>query len=171
MDSGSAPHVCCHYGTLICTLCTLLYWKIYDLLKRTTQDFSIDHQEIDLLRLRSFTLGKKLSDEEILGAKGMDRVAQLISCIEPFVSPPRPSSVGFKVSSRSQRLRGHQKATLRYVHKTSLREYEDATLSLTMRWQCSTLASPTAALPKSRWRGAPFVLGWIEGRTHGWTRR
>ena len=66
----------------------LLDWTIYDLLKHTAQDFPIDHQDIDLLRLRSFTLGKKLSDEEILGAKGMDRVTQLISCIEPLVSPP-----------------------------------------------------------------------------------
>ncbi|KAG9199530.1 hypothetical protein G6514_008388 [Epicoccum nigrum] len=55
-------------------------------LKRNPKDFSIDHQDIDLLRLRSFTLGKKLSDEEILGAKSMDRVAQLISCIEPFIT-------------------------------------------------------------------------------------
>ena len=84
----SAPHVPCRCGTLVRTLHTLLYSKIYDLLKLTIQDFSIDHQDIDLLRLRSFTLGKKLSDEEILGANGMDRVAQLISCIEPFVSPP-----------------------------------------------------------------------------------
>ena len=86
MDSDSAPHVSCHCGTLVCTLCTPLYWNTYNLLKHTTQDFSIAHQEIDLLRLRSFTLGKKLLDKEILDAKGMDRVAQLISCIEPFVS-------------------------------------------------------------------------------------
>ena len=86
MDSDSAPHVSCHCGTLVCTLCTLLYWNIYNSLKHTTQDFSIAHQEIDLLSLRSFTLGKKLLDKEILDAKGMDRVAQLISCIEPFVS-------------------------------------------------------------------------------------
>ena len=48
----------------------------------------MDHKDIDLLRLRSFTLGKKLSDEEVVGPKGMDRIAELISCIEPFVSPP-----------------------------------------------------------------------------------
>lgn len=46
----------------------------------------MDHKDIDLLRLRSFTLGKKLSDEEIVGPKGMDRIAELIACIEPFVS-------------------------------------------------------------------------------------
>lgn len=46
----------------------------------------MNHKDIDLLRLRSFTLGKKLSDEEIVGAKGMERIAELITCIEPFVS-------------------------------------------------------------------------------------
>lgn len=46
----------------------------------------MDHKDIDLLRLRSFTLGKKLSDEAVVGPKGMDRIAELIACIEPFVS-------------------------------------------------------------------------------------
>jgi|SRR5690242_13712765 len=46
----------------------------------------MNHKEIDLLRLRSFTLGTKLSDEEVVGAKGMERIAELITCIEPFVS-------------------------------------------------------------------------------------
>ena len=26
MNSDSAPHVFRHYGTFVCTLCTLLYW-------------------------------------------------------------------------------------------------------------------------------------------------
>lgn len=46
----------------------------------------MDHKEIDLLRLKSFTLGKKLSDEEVVGSKGMNRISELISYIEPFVS-------------------------------------------------------------------------------------
>lgn len=46
----------------------------------------MNHKDIDLLRLRSFVLGKKLSDEEVVGPKGMDRIADLVSCIEPFVS-------------------------------------------------------------------------------------
>jgi uncharacterized protein (DUF2461 family) len=46
----------------------------------------MDHKDIDLLRLRSFTLGKKLSDAEVVGPKGMDRIAEFITCIEPFVS-------------------------------------------------------------------------------------
>ncbi|KAF2629734.1 hypothetical protein BU25DRAFT_489737 [Macroventuria anomochaeta] len=55
-------------------------------LKRHPKDFPIDHKDIDLLRLRSFTLGKKLSDEEVVGPEGMDRIAGLISCIEPFIT-------------------------------------------------------------------------------------
>ena len=61
-------------------------WESSDLLTESAQDFPIDHKDIDLLRLRSFTLGKKLSDKEVVGPKGMDRIAELISCIEPFVS-------------------------------------------------------------------------------------
>ncbi|KAL1644503.1 hypothetical protein SLS61_008771 [Didymella pomorum] len=55
-------------------------------LKRHPKDFSMDHKDIDLLRLRSFTLGKKLSDEDVVGPKGMDRIAELIACIEPFIT-------------------------------------------------------------------------------------
>lgn len=69
-----ADHACC------------LNWKRSDLLTVSAQDYSMDHKEIDLLRMRSFTLGRKLLDEEILGPMGMDRIAELISCIEPFVS-------------------------------------------------------------------------------------
>ncbi|KAH6618737.1 hypothetical protein C7974DRAFT_400746 [Boeremia exigua] len=55
-------------------------------LKRSPKDFPIDHQDIELLRLRSFTLGKKLSDEEVVGPKGMGRIAELLSYIEPFIT-------------------------------------------------------------------------------------
>jgi hypothetical protein len=40
----------------------------------------------ELLRLRNFTLGKKLSDEDIIGSGGLDRITDLISCMVPFVS-------------------------------------------------------------------------------------
>ncbi|XPS94958.1 hypothetical protein M3J09_004256 [Ascochyta lentis] len=55
-------------------------------LKRHPKDYPIDHKEIDLLRLRSFTLGKRLPDEAIVGSQGMDRIVELISCIEPFIT-------------------------------------------------------------------------------------
>lgn len=64
-------------------------WESSDLLTAFGQDFSMDHKDIDLLRLRSFTLGSKLSDGEVVGPGGIDRIAELIACIEPFVSLPR----------------------------------------------------------------------------------
>ncbi|KAJ4319670.1 hypothetical protein N0V94_003813 [Neodidymelliopsis sp. IMI 364377] len=55
-------------------------------LKRHPKDYNMDHKDIELLRLRSFTLGKKLSDDEVVGPKGMGRISELISCIEPFIT-------------------------------------------------------------------------------------
>ncbi|KAF3048305.1 hypothetical protein E8E12_011662 [Didymella heteroderae] len=55
-------------------------------LKRHPKDFPMDHKDIELLRLRSFTLGKKLSDDEVVGPKGIGRIAELIACIEPFIT-------------------------------------------------------------------------------------
>jgi len=39
-----------------------------------------------LLKLRNYTIGKKLKDEEVLGAGGLDRIAGLIGILTPFVS-------------------------------------------------------------------------------------
>lgn len=39
-----------------------------------------------MLRLRNFTLGTKLSDDEVVGKKGLDRIAEIVSCMVPFVS-------------------------------------------------------------------------------------
>ncbi|TKA71053.1 hypothetical protein B0A49_07763, partial [Cryomyces minteri] len=44
------------------------------------------HKNIELLRLRNFTVGKKLEDEEVIGSKGLARVAELISCMVPFIT-------------------------------------------------------------------------------------
>ena len=49
------------------------------------QDYAADHPEIALLRLRNYTIGKKLKDEEVLGEGGMKKVVDLISVLEPFV--------------------------------------------------------------------------------------
>ncbi|KAF2850997.1 hypothetical protein T440DRAFT_529753 [Plenodomus tracheiphilus IPT5] len=55
-------------------------------LKRNPKDYSHDHKDIDLLRLRSFTMGTKLPDHEILGPGGLDRIAELILSVVPFIS-------------------------------------------------------------------------------------
>ncbi|KAK5011580.1 hypothetical protein LTR28_012690 [Elasticomyces elasticus] len=50
------------------------------------QGYGADHENIELLRLRNFTVGRKVEDAEITGPKGMERVLGLLSCIVPFVT-------------------------------------------------------------------------------------
>ncbi|KAG9659213.1 hypothetical protein KCU76_g19787, partial [Aureobasidium melanogenum] len=44
------------------------------------------HPDIDLLRLRRFTVGTKLTDAEILDAQVLRRIADLFSALHPFVA-------------------------------------------------------------------------------------
>ncbi|KAF2190490.1 hypothetical protein K469DRAFT_559809 [Zopfia rhizophila CBS 207.26] len=55
-------------------------------LKKHPKGYDNDHKDIELLRLRNFTIGTKLSDEEVVGAKGLDRIAELIGCMVPFIT-------------------------------------------------------------------------------------
>ncbi|KAF2446925.1 hypothetical protein P171DRAFT_429869 [Karstenula rhodostoma CBS 690.94] len=55
-------------------------------LKKHPKGYDADHKDIDLLRLRNFTLGTKLSDKEVVGANGLDRIAELIGCMVPFIT-------------------------------------------------------------------------------------
>ena len=41
-----------------------------------------------MLRLRSFTLGRHIPDEELLAGDAQERIAALIAVLEPFVSVP-----------------------------------------------------------------------------------
>jgi len=50
------------------------------------QGFEPDHKDIDLLRLRSFTLSRKLEDSEVIGSQGLERIAELIACLVPFIA-------------------------------------------------------------------------------------
>lgn len=50
------------------------------------QEYDGDHAEIDLLRLRNYTIGRKLADTEVIGESGRERVAQLLTALQPFVS-------------------------------------------------------------------------------------
>ncbi|KAF1835786.1 hypothetical protein BDW02DRAFT_495181 [Decorospora gaudefroyi] len=56
-------------------------------LKRNPKGYNHDHKDIELLRLRNFTIGRKLQDSEIIGQSGLDRVAELVLDMVPFVSP------------------------------------------------------------------------------------
>ena len=43
-----------------------------------------------MLRLRNFTMGKKLRDSDLLGPNAADRVAAIVGIMVPFVSIPDP---------------------------------------------------------------------------------
>jgi len=52
----------------------------------STQGYDPDHKDIDLLRLKSFTLSRSLQDQEVLGPGGLARITELIATLVPFVS-------------------------------------------------------------------------------------
>ncbi|ORY12291.1 hypothetical protein BCR34DRAFT_563868 [Clohesyomyces aquaticus] len=55
-------------------------------LKKHPKGYENAHKDIKLLRLKSFTLGTKLSDGEVIGSQGLERIAELVGCMVPFVS-------------------------------------------------------------------------------------
>lgn len=57
-------------------------------IKHILQGYEADNANIQLLRLRSFTVGRPISDAEIMAADAQDRIAALVGVMEPFVSPP-----------------------------------------------------------------------------------
>lgn len=50
------------------------------------QGYDADHKDIELLRLKNFTIGRSINEEEVLSSRFMDRVAELMSSMSPFVS-------------------------------------------------------------------------------------
>lgn len=59
------------------------------------QGYDADNPNIDLLRLRNFTIGKKISDEEVISPNGLDTIVDLICAMIPFVSSiPQSRCVG-----------------------------------------------------------------------------
>ena len=48
--------------------------------------YEADNPNIDLLRLRNYTIGHKLKDDEVLGQGGLGRIVQLIEILTPFVT-------------------------------------------------------------------------------------
>ncbi|USP81083.1 hypothetical protein yc1106_08357 [Curvularia clavata] len=55
-------------------------------LKRNPKGYDHDHQDIELLRLRNFTIGRKIEDKEIVGSGGLGRVAELVLAMAPFIT-------------------------------------------------------------------------------------
>ncbi|KAL2380681.1 hypothetical protein RJ035_006697 [Blastomyces gilchristii] len=53
-------------------------------LKTKPKGYDADNKNIDLLRLRSFTISKRLEDKDLLGPKALDRVARTVEIMVPF---------------------------------------------------------------------------------------
>jgi Conserved hypothetical protein (DUF2461) len=50
------------------------------------QGYEADNPNIEFLRLKNFTIGRKLKDEEVLGPGSLDIIAGLVGTMAPFVS-------------------------------------------------------------------------------------
>ncbi|KAL5341484.1 hypothetical protein BJX70DRAFT_386755 [Aspergillus crustosus] len=59
-------------------------------LKTKPKGYETDNENIQLLRLRSFTIGKRIPDADLLGPDAQEKIAALIGAMEPFVSHPSP---------------------------------------------------------------------------------
>jgi hypothetical protein len=50
------------------------------------QNYSKDHKDIELLRLKSFTISKPFTDKDVLSPEFLDAVANVFKHMEPLVS-------------------------------------------------------------------------------------
>lgn len=55
-------------------------------LKTKPKGYEANHPNIELLKLKNFTIGKRLKDEEIANPEGIETVASLIATMAPFVT-------------------------------------------------------------------------------------
>ncbi|KAJ6095274.1 hypothetical protein N7486_006020 [Penicillium sp. IBT 16267x] len=55
-------------------------------LKTKPKGYEAENKNIELLRLRSFTIGRPITDAEIMAADAQDRIVALIGVMEPFVT-------------------------------------------------------------------------------------
>lgn len=62
-----------------------LYWIKTRADTLCLQGYDADHSDIDLLRLRNYTIGRKLTQEELI-SNGLNRVSELFASMQPFVS-------------------------------------------------------------------------------------
>ncbi|CAN9178223.1 unnamed protein product [Alternaria alternata] len=63
---------------------SLLYLSLYETV--LSDGYDHDHKDIELLRLRNFTMGRKLTDDEIVGVGGLERVGELVANMVPFIT-------------------------------------------------------------------------------------
>ncbi|CAI7650144.1 unnamed protein product [Penicillium glandicola] len=55
-------------------------------LKTKPKGYEADNENIKLLRLRSFTIGKPITDNELTGDDAQEKIAALVGVMEPFVT-------------------------------------------------------------------------------------
>ena len=55
-------------------------------LKTKPKGYDADHPNIELLKLKNFTIGKRLKDEEVADTAFIEKVTKLISTMAPFVT-------------------------------------------------------------------------------------
>ncbi|KAJ5365635.1 Conserved hypothetical protein CHP02453 [Penicillium concentricum] len=55
-------------------------------LKTKPKGYEADNENIKLLRLRSFTIGKPITDDELTGDDAQEKIAALVGVMEPFVT-------------------------------------------------------------------------------------
>ncbi|KAJ5092586.1 hypothetical protein NUU61_007456 [Penicillium alfredii] len=55
-------------------------------LKIKPKGYEVDNENIQLLRLRSFTIGRPIADDDLTGADAQDRIAHMVGVMEPFVT-------------------------------------------------------------------------------------
>ncbi|KXT08653.1 hypothetical protein AC579_9414 [Pseudocercospora musae] len=51
-----------------------------------TMNYDADHPDIALLRLKNYTMLRKLADDEVLGETGFRRIAQLMETLAPWIT-------------------------------------------------------------------------------------
>lgn len=66
------------------------------------QGYEADNANIKLLRLRSFTIGRPIADEDLTGDDAQETVTSLIEIMEPFVSIARFSPSRLALFSPSE---------------------------------------------------------------------
>ncbi|KAF2857599.1 hypothetical protein K470DRAFT_238079, partial [Piedraia hortae CBS 480.64] len=55
-------------------------------LKVKPKGYDADHKDIELLRLRNYTVIRKLEDDEVTGSEGLTRIAELLAGGKPLVT-------------------------------------------------------------------------------------
>ncbi|KAL8991623.1 MAG: hypothetical protein Q9169_007811 [Polycauliona sp. 2 TL-2023] len=86
-------------------------------LKTKPKGYDAENPNISLLRLRNYTAGRKLSDEEVVGPKGPERIASLMATLKPFITylnsvvmPDAPPEGSEESEDESDGSDGHEEA-------------------------------------------------------------